>query len=212
MAYPRSQIWPVVHGRWVLMEGCRQASEWRRRHPDHRNLRISINLSGRQLKDPELLGHIVAALDESGLPADQLVLEMTETVVMEYSGDNVALLMSLRDLGVRLAIDDFGTGYSSLSYLHRFPVDVLKIDRSFIERLSGASTDIELVSTILRLGHGLRMETVAEGIEDHEQLLALVRLNCEFGQGYHFHRPMPPTDIEPLLDDVVRDAAGIEAS
>jgi len=124
---------------------------------------------------------------------------MTESVIMEYTEENLALLRRLRELGVGLAIDDFGTGYSSLSYLHKFPVDILKIDRSFVERLNNSTRDAELVATVLRLGQGLRMLTVAEGIEDHEQMLALRRLNCDLGQGFHFAHPMPPEEVEQML-------------
>ena len=192
-------------GRWVLFEGCRQVSEWQRKHPALPPLRVSINISGRQLQHTDLFADIKEALVQSGLPAEQLVLEMTESVMMEYTEENLALFRRLRELGVGLAIDDFGTGYSSLSHLHRFPVDILKIDRSFVERLNGSTRDAELVYTILRLGQGLRMLTVAEGIEDHEQMLALHRLNCDFGQGFHFSRPIPPEEFERLLEQADAD-------
>ena len=186
-------------GRWVLFEGCRQLAAWQEAHPTHRPLHISVNISGRQLQHPELFSDIQRALEVAGLTPEQLVLEMTESVIMEYTEENLALLRRLRELGVGLAIDDFGTGYSSLSYLHQFPVDILKIDRSFVERLTASPRDAELVYTILRLGQGLRMMTVAEGIEDHEQMLALLRLNCDLGQGFHFARPLPAEDIERML-------------
>jgi EAL domain-containing protein (putative c-di-GMP-specific phosphodiesterase class I) len=141
------------------------------------------------------------ALEESGLPPDSLVLEMTESVLMDDSETVLDILRRLKALGIRLAIDDFGTGYSSLSYLHRFPVDILKIDRSFVERLSHASDNAELARTIVRLGQSLQLVTVAEGVEDSAQFLALRRMGCDVGQGYYFGRPMETGDMERLLGD-----------
>ncbi len=120
---------------------------------------------------------------------------------MEHTEENLALLRQLASMGVRLAIDDFGTGYSSLSYLHRFPVDMLKIDRSFVDRLGGSADDAELVRTIVRLGQSLGMTTVAEGIEDHAQFLALKRIGCQLGQGFHFSRPVAADEIDRLLSE-----------
>ncbi len=125
---------------------------------------------------------------------------MTESVLMDDGEVVRSNLVALREIGVRLAIDDFGTGYSSLSYLHRFPVDVLKIDRSFIERL-GASGEVALVSTIIRLGQTMQLEVVAEGIEQAEELLMLIRLGCDTGQGYHFSRPVEAARLTELLEE-----------
>jgi EAL domain-containing protein (putative c-di-GMP-specific phosphodiesterase class I) len=144
---------------------------------------------------------VARALAESGLPPSSLVLEMTESVLLDDSETVLDILRQLKALGARLAIDDFGTGYSSLSYLHRFPVDILKIDRSFVERLSHASDNAELARTIVRLGQSLQLQTVAEGIEDSTQFLALRRMGCDIGQGYYFGRPMPAQDMERLLSD-----------
>jgi EAL domain-containing protein (putative c-di-GMP-specific phosphodiesterase class I) len=124
---------------------------------------------------------------------------MTESVLMNDTEENLALLVRLKNLGVRLAIDDFGTGYSSLAYLRRFPVDTLKIDRSFVERIGGPSDDAVLARTIVQLGHSLGMSTVAEGIEDHAQLLALRGMGCRLGQGFYFSRPVPAVEAERLL-------------
>ena len=134
------------------------------------------------------------------MPAEQLTLEMTESVLLDKGEQTLATLTALKDLGTRLAIDDFGTGYSSLSYLHHFPVDILKIDRSFVQRLS-AGGDTALVSTILRLGRTLKLEIVAEGIEQPEELLLLRRQGCTTGQGYHFSPPVPAARLEQLLAD-----------
>jgi EAL domain-containing protein (putative c-di-GMP-specific phosphodiesterase class I) len=189
-------------GAWVLREACRQAAEWQRAGPPReRPLTLNINLSGRQLQHPEVVDDIADALRESGLPPDSLVLEMTESVLMDDNENVLAILRRIKDLGARLAIDDFGTGYSSLSYLHRFPVDILKIDRSFVERLSHASDNAELARTIVRLGQSLQLVTVAEGVEDSAQFLALRRMGCDVGQGYYFGRPMASDELGRLLGE-----------
>ena len=131
---------------------------------------------------------------------------MTESVLMDDSETVLDILRQLKELGVRLAIDDFGTGYSSLSYLHRFPVDILKIDRSFVERLSRTSDNAELARTIVRLGQSLQLQTVAEGIEDSAQFLALRRMGCDIGQGYYFGRPMEGDDMGRLLGEELTPA------
>jgi diguanylate cyclase (GGDEF)-like protein/PAS domain S-box-containing protein len=189
-------------GAWVLREACRQAAEWQR-STAHREkpLALSINLSGRQLQVPEVVDDVATALRESGLQPDSLVLEMTESVLMDDDENVLTILRRLKELGPRLAIDDFGTGYSSLSYLHRFPVDMLKIDRSFVERLSHASDNAELARTIVRLGQSLQLVTVAEGVEDSAQFLALRRMGCDVGQGYYFGKPMESEEISRLLRD-----------
>jgi len=144
---------------------------------------------------------VARALSESGLPPNSLVLEMTESVLMDDNENVLTILRQLKDLGARLAIDDFGTGYSSLSYLHRFPADMLKIDRSFVERLSHASDNAELARTVVRLGQSLQLVTVAEGVEDSAQFLTLRRMGCDIGQGYYFGRLMAGDDMEHLLGD-----------
>jgi EAL domain-containing protein (putative c-di-GMP-specific phosphodiesterase class I) len=144
---------------------------------------------------------VARALRDSGLPPQSLVLEMTESVLLDDSQTVLDILRQLKQLGPRLAIDDFGTGYSSLSYLHRFPVDILKIDRSFVERLTHTSDNAELARTIVRLGQSLQLQTVAEGVEDSTQFLALRRMGCDVGQGFYFGRPMETDEIERLLND-----------
>jgi diguanylate cyclase (GGDEF)-like protein/PAS domain S-box-containing protein len=195
-------------GAWVLREACRQAAEWQRNSPPReRPLTLNINLSGRQLQSPEVVDDVARALTESGLSPSALVLEMTESVLMDDNEDVLTILKQLKQLGPRLAIDDFGTGYSSLSYLHRFPVDMLKIDRSFVERLSHASDNAELARTIVRLGQSLQLVTVAEGVEDSAQFLALRRMGCDVGQGYYFGRPMESEEISRLLGDDIAPPA-----
>jgi diguanylate cyclase (GGDEF)-like protein/PAS domain S-box-containing protein len=189
-------------GAWVLLEACRQAAAWQQANP-HRDkpLTLSINLSGNQLQHAQVVEDVARALRESGLPPESLVLEMTESVLLDDSQTVLDILRQLKQLGPRLAIDDFGTGYSSLSYLHRFPVDILKIDRSFVERLTRTSDNAELAWTVVRLGQSLQLQTVAEGVEDSTQFLALRRMGCDIGQGFYFGRPMESSDMERLLGD-----------
>jgi predicted signal transduction protein with EAL and GGDEF domain len=189
-------------GAWVLREACRQAAAWQQTTP-HRDkpFTLSVNLSGKQLQHTQVVQDVAQALGDSGLPAESLVLEMTESVLMDDSQTVLDILRQLKQLGIRLAIDDFGTGYSSLSYLHRFPVDILKIDRSFVERLSRTSDNAELARTVVRLGQSLQLQTVAEGVEDSAQFLTLRRMGCDIGQGYYFGRPMETQDMERLLSD-----------
>jgi EAL domain-containing protein (putative c-di-GMP-specific phosphodiesterase class I) len=185
-------------GRWVLENACRELARWRAEY-DFPWLTVSVNLSGYQLHHSSLVADVSAALAASGLPAHCLVLEMTESVLMDHSEENLELLGALKENGVRLAIDDFGTGYSSLSYLHRFPVDILKIDRSFVERLGASTGDSELVGTIVRLGQSLRMTTIAEGVEEIEQVRVLRGLGCELAQGFLYSRPMRVDAVEDQL-------------
>jgi EAL domain-containing protein (putative c-di-GMP-specific phosphodiesterase class I) len=190
-------------GNWVLDNACRQAAIWRRRFPERSDLKMSVNISPRQLHRSEFVQALRAVLDRNELPPDQLVLEITEGALMDDSPATMSNLQALKRLGVGLAIDDFGTGYSSLSYLQRFPVDVLKVDRSFIQRL--AQTDaIEdgsaaFASAVIRLGETLAIATIAEGIETPEQVSRLTALGCELGQGFHIARPVDASAIETLL-------------
>ena len=185
-------------GLWVLRESCLQTVRWQIELPDTTPLGVSVNVSARQIHQGDLPDQVRAVLLESGLPAERLTLEMTESVLIDNREETLATMTTLHGMGVRLAIDDFGTGYSSLSYLHRFPVDALKIDQSFVERLSTGG-DGALVSTILRLGQSLQLETVAEGIEHPQQMLMLRRQGCTTGQGFHFSRPVPADDVLEML-------------
>ena len=185
-------------GRWVLFEACRDMMIWRNRHPEYAELGVSVNLSARQFQNDDLVDDVINALAESGLPPTCLELEMTESVLFEHTEENIAQLTRLKELGVRLAIDDFGTGYSSLAYLHRFSVDVLKIDRTFIAQLTETG-DTELVRSILQIGRSLHMVTIAEGIETDEQSELVAQMGCELGQGYLFARPLPASDVDGWL-------------
>jgi EAL domain-containing protein (putative c-di-GMP-specific phosphodiesterase class I) len=162
---------------------------------------MSVNVSVRQFDRSDLATVVREVLTETGMPADQLCLEMTESVLMTDTEENLAQLVRLKALGVSLAIDDFGTGYSSLAYLRRFPVDTLKIDRSFVERLGEQSDDAALASTIVQLGQSLGMSTVAEGIEEYGQLAALRAMGCTFAQGFYFSRPVPAGEAGRLVLD-----------
>ena len=177
-------------GQWVLRESCRQMRQWQGQFPASRPLIISVNLSGKQFTQPDLIEQIKRILQETGLDAHSLKLEITESVVMENAETASTMLMQLRALGAHLSIDDFGTGYSSLSYLHRFPVNTLKIDRSFINRMSASGENSEIVRAIITLAFNLGMEVIAEGVETEAQLSQLKTMNCDYGQGYLFSRPV----------------------
>jgi diguanylate cyclase (GGDEF)-like protein len=196
----------VPIGQWVLNEACAQVRQWQLDSPSHRSLSLSVNLSARQVAQPDLLDQIKEALEDSKLNPHCLKLEITESVVMGNAEAAAFMFKQLRSLGVQLSIDDFGTGYSSLSYLHRFPLNYLKIDRSFVSRLT-TDNDNAIVRTISTLAHNLGMEVIAEGIETEEQYQQLKKLGCEFGQGFLFSRPVDNNAVKHLLQqDANRDA------
>ncbi len=173
-------------GRWVLRRACRDLCAWRGSVAGGSGLRLAVNISGRHLQHGELVHDVAQALQESGLEAGNLVIELTESTIMYNTDANLERFHRLKGLGVRLAIDDFGTGYSSLSYLHRFPIDILKIDRSFVSRLTNSDNGPELASAVITLGETLGLDTVAEGIESEPQVAALLALGCVAGQGFLF--------------------------
>jgi diguanylate cyclase (GGDEF)-like protein len=191
----------VPIGRWVLQQACQQARRWHTQHPTTPPLGVSVNLSARQLQQPGLVSDVAAALASSGLDPASLTLEITESVLVHDTEATITVLSNLKTLGVRLAIDDFGTGYSSLSYLQRFPVDILKIDKSFIDGVANGAEASTVARAITKLGHSLGLETVAEGIEEPEQQAAISAMGCHQGQGYHFARPLDADAITQLLDD-----------
>jgi diguanylate cyclase (GGDEF)-like protein/PAS domain S-box-containing protein len=201
------QIVPI--GRFVLRQACRQAVAWQARFPA-RPLRMSVNVSARQLQEPEVAEDIRRVVEDCGMDPRLLVLEITETVLVQDVEAMAAKLRALTACGLRVAVDDFGTGYSSLSYLHRFPVHLLKIDKSFTDRVDGGFDDAALARAIVRLGQALHLETVAEGVETASQLAALRELGCTFGQGFHFARPLEAAAVEELLEagGVYADAGG----
>jgi diguanylate cyclase (GGDEF)-like protein/PAS domain S-box-containing protein len=189
----------VPVGAWVIAEACRQAAEWQTL-PGGKALTMSVNLSGRQLQQPGLASQVAAALADSGLEPERLVLEVTESVWARDADAVERALRDLKTLGVRLATDDFGTGYSSLSYLQRFPIDIIKIDRSFVATAGRGPQESALLRSIVELGRRLDRQVVAEGIERSEELVRLLALNCRYGQGFHFSRPMPAEAITRLLE------------
>lgn len=187
----------VEIGRWVLREACTQAAVWQQRGL---SLSMSVNVSARQLESDGLIDDVRKALETSALRPNLLTLEITETTLMRDADKTADRLEHLRGLGVQIAIDDFGTGYCSLSYLRRFPIDVLKIDRSFVSGLSESEDARALVRTLVRLGKDLGLRTLAEGIEDDEQLAELRKEHCEAGQGFLFARPLDPSALDDLLE------------
>jgi diguanylate cyclase (GGDEF)-like protein/PAS domain S-box-containing protein len=173
-------------GRWVLKQACREVCAWRKSIAGGSGLRLAVNISGQHLQHGELAQDVRHALQESGLEPGNLVIELTESTIMYNTDVNLERFLRLKALGVRLAIDDFGTGYSSLSYLHRFPIDILKIDRSFVSRLTNSDNGPELARAVITLGETLGLDTVAEGIELEPQVAALLALGCVAGQGFLF--------------------------
>jgi diguanylate cyclase (GGDEF)-like protein len=187
----------VPLGRWVLEAACRTAARWvAAGHPD---LTVAVNLSGRQIASDDVVDHVRGALAGSGLAPRNLVLEMTETALVADAAAAARRLQALRGLGVRLAVDDFGTGYSSLSYLRQFPIDILKIDRSFVETITEDAQIPPIVRGLLDLGHTLDLEIVAEGIERDVQRSWLRDARCDLGQGFLFARPLPEDEADALL-------------
>jgi diguanylate cyclase (GGDEF)-like protein/PAS domain S-box-containing protein len=186
-------------GMWVLETACRQLRAWDTLGGLDAGLSMSVNLSARQFQHPTLVEDIARVLRASRLDPRRLMLEVTESIAMRDAASAASILAELKGLGVRLAIDDFGTGYSSLSYLHRFPIDVLKIDRSFVARLGGERNDAAIVEAVIALARGLNMEVTAEGIETSDQRARLEALGCDRGQGYLFARPLPAAGATDLL-------------
>jgi len=186
-------------GLWVLREACRQMELWHRQFPREKPLTISVNISPRQFVQPNLVDQIQQIILETGIDPTTLRLEITESLTMGDVERTIQILSQLRALGVRFSIDDFGTGYSSLSYLHRFPLDVLKIDRSFVMRMNEDKERLQIVETIMTLARNLGIEVVAEGTETEIQVDHLRNLGCDFGQGFFFSRALAPETITDLL-------------
>jgi len=195
----------VAIGDWVLNEACRQAQDWRQTQTIDDAFYVSVNLSLRQLAEPKVTDDVARALRQSGLPPSALVLEITETALMLDFDAGLARLQALKDLGVRLALDDFGTGYSSLNRLRSLPIDIVKIDKSFIDEVGREGQDRALVQSIIHFTHALGMTSVAEGVEKPDQYDALGELGCDTIQGYLFARPQPAVDTGRTL---LRLAAG----
>jgi diguanylate cyclase (GGDEF)-like protein len=186
-------------GQWIFREACRQLRQWQELFPQHQHLTMSINLSNRQFSQPDLVTQIAAALEETQVSGECIRLEITESMVMGDVDRAIDLMLQLKSLDLKLAIDDFGTGYSSLSYLHRFPMDTLKVDKSFVGRLENSNEDRAIIHTILNLGQQLGLAVVAEGIETEAQVAMLKQEGCDYGQGYFFAKPLGHEAVEVLL-------------
>jgi diguanylate cyclase (GGDEF)-like protein len=188
----------VPLGSWVLDTACQQAARWRERHPNV-PFTLSVNLSPVQVFQPDIVDMVSGALSRSDLAPEDLVLELTEEVMIKDAATAHKRLQELKDLGVQLAIDDFGTGYSSLNYLRNLPVDILKIDKSFVDGLTAGPTESAFGKLIIDFAHTLDLRTVAEGVEQPEQAVALRRLGCHLAQGYLFAKPLPANDVDSLI-------------
>jgi EAL domain-containing protein (putative c-di-GMP-specific phosphodiesterase class I) len=186
-------------GRWVLREACRLGASWRMMLPTGVPFSVAVNISGAQLQNPEITDDLVAALERSGLPPSYLMLEITESTVARDGDGALHRLRALKSLGVQLAIDDFGMGYSSLSSLERVPVDVLKIDKSFVSHVGADESRRSLARMIVALGDALSLKTIAEGVERPEQAAALSAMGCAYAQGYYYSRPVSAAEITQML-------------
>jgi diguanylate cyclase (GGDEF)-like protein len=189
----------VPIGEWVLREACRQMSIWQNQLPTQPPLTISVNLSAKQFWQANLIEQIDTILQETQLDSRSLKLEITESAIIDNDESVTAILQQLRDRQIQLSIDDFGTGYSSLSYLQRFPVDMLKIDRSFVSQIGETGEHLEIVRAIVTLAHNLEMSAIAEGVETTQQLSQLRAAGCEFGQGYFFSKPLTPEAAAAII-------------
>lgn len=186
-------------GMWVLREACRQMHQWHQQFPRSKPLTISVNISPRQFAQPNLVEQVHEIIIETGINPSTLRLEVTENVAMGDVERSIKILSQLRSLGIRFSIDDFGTGYSSLSYLHRFPLDVLKIDRSFVAHMNDDHERLQIVQTIMTLARNLGIEVVAEGTENEQQVERLRAMGCNFVQGFFFSHALTAEDVGNLL-------------
>ena len=193
----------IPMGKWILTAACQQMYSWQQQFAHCSSLLMSVNLSSRQFSQADLVEQIQQVLEVTGLNANNLKLEITESMVIDDVENTIILLNRLKDLGIKMSMDDFGTGFSSFSYLHRFPMDTLKVDRSFVSNMSKGVSNQEIVSTIIMLAHKLGMDVVAEGIETDLEKQILQNLNCEYGQGYLFSKPLCKADATKLLADKI---------
>jgi EAL domain-containing protein (putative c-di-GMP-specific phosphodiesterase class I) len=184
---------------WIIREACTQMLSWQRQSPHDPPLVVSINISPVHFKNTDFVDQIRKILDETKLNPGDLALEITETVMMDNTDHILAVLSELQDLGIKIHIDDFGTGYSALSYLHRFPISTLKIDQSFIGRLTGKGENTEIVQSIINMAHNMKLRVIAEGVEKEENLKTLEFLKCEYAQGYFFSHPLNRNEAEIFL-------------
>ena len=196
-AEENGMILPI--GDWVMAEACRQVQEWNQENPLNHDLKVCVNLSARQFARHGLADHVQALLVQTGISSSQIGLEMTETSLTSHIETSANVLDTLHDRGITLMMDDFGTGYSSLNHIHSLHFDMLKIDRSFVERMTEGPQTLQIVRTIIELARALGMSVVAEGIETFEQFRLLRQLGCRYGQGYLFSRPVKAEAMSRLL-------------
>ncbi|MHC5003142.1 MAG: putative bifunctional diguanylate cyclase/phosphodiesterase, partial [Planctomycetota bacterium] len=197
VAEERGLIVPI--GTWVLEQACRQMRTWLDKVPDDTPLTMSVNLSRRQIAEPGLVEDVQRILEMTQLDGSRLNLEVTESGIMENEADIAQVLSELRDLGVHLHMDDFGTGYSSLSCLHNYPLEVLKVDRAFLDTMGGNRDYAAVIHAIMSLAHNLNMKVTAEGVETPDQVALLLSLECDYAQGHYYARPMSTSAAEMLL-------------
>jgi EAL domain-containing protein (putative c-di-GMP-specific phosphodiesterase class I) len=197
----------VPIGKWVLREAAFQAKRWQAASPQGDAFTMSVNVSARQLMRAEIVDEVASVLRESGILPQSLTLEITESVLMNDRNAAITRLHQLKELGVRVAVDDFGTGYSSLGYLSSLPIDILKIDKSFIDRVASGAEDSAIAQAVIKLGNSLRLTVVAEGIEAAEQATALRAMRCHRGQGFYFSKPLDADGVDDLLLRFAANAA-----
>ena len=189
----------VPIGRWIMRESCRQLQAWQKKFPQTPPLVVSVNLSGIQLMQADLVMQIDLALRECGLSGHSVKVELTESILMEHAEYAEAMLKQMKALSLTICLDDFGTGYSSMSYLKKYPIDTVKIDQSFVRKMVEDDESLEIVRSIVGMAHNLGMDVIAEGVETHHELQRLRALKCEYGQGYFFAKPLPTEEAEALL-------------
>jgi EAL domain-containing protein (putative c-di-GMP-specific phosphodiesterase class I) len=187
--------------RWVLREACQQMHAWQNKFPSYSSMTISVNLSSKHLNQPDIVEFIEETLNETGLNGNSLRLEITEHALLENNDNTLSVFNHLQKLGIQIHIDDFGIGYSSLSYLSNFPINALKIDRSFVSALPEESNNLQILQAIVNLSHRLGVGVIAEGVETETQLAQLKQLGCEYGQGYLLSKPLENKDVVKLLTE-----------
>jgi EAL domain-containing protein (putative c-di-GMP-specific phosphodiesterase class I) len=189
----------------IAEQACEDLCQWQKQLKDQLKLTMNINISSKHFLSPTLMDDIKEILDRTGMPPEQLKLEITETALMEDADETIRLVHRLKDFGLKLVIDDFGTGYSSLSYLQRLPIETLKVDRSFVSRIqTQPDGNRNIVEAIISLAHRLEMIVVAEGVETEEQFAILLEMNCQFGQGYLFSRPLSKPKVDELIENILQ--------
>jgi EAL domain-containing protein (putative c-di-GMP-specific phosphodiesterase class I) len=189
----------VQIGEWVIFKACLQMKRWHNQFPQYQNLYLNINISGKQFIHPNFIPHLNKVINDTGLKPKNICLEITETVLIENRSLANDIFKSLHKMGFEIQIDDFGTGYSSMGYLQDFPVDTIKIDRTFIRSMGMEEKGSQIVQAIITMAHQMGMNVIAEGIETGEQLHFLQSMSCKFGQGFYLSHPLPSTEIDLLI-------------